>query len=177
MFNMSQPLINLRQVAYVVPDLDTALKYWVEVLKAGPFFKLDHAPLEHKRYRGAQNDVDISLALGYSGDLQIELIQQHNDVPSVFKEFLDTGRQGVHHIGLMPADYQATLDYYRSLGHEVAFECDFGGAELTYVDTLHSLGHFVELWDNHDNFKGLFTMIADAAKEWDGTDPIRSMPG
>lgn len=121
--------------------------------------------------------MDISLALGYSGDLQIELIQQHNNAPSVYQEFLDAGRQGVHHIGIMPNDYKATLDHYRSLGHEAAFECDFGGAELTYVDTLSALGHFVELWDNHDNFKGLFTMIEDAAKDWDGKNPVRPMPG
>ena len=133
--------------------------------------------LDNKRYRGEASDVDISLALGYSGELQIELIQQNNDAPSVYKEFLDAGLQGVHHIGLMPTDYKATLDYYRSLGHEAAFECDLGGAELTYFDTVDSLGHFIELWDNHIAFKGLFTMIEDAAKGWVGKDPVRPMPG
>lgn len=173
---MTQPLINLRQIAYVVPDLDEALKYWTEVQKAGPFFRLDHAPLTNKRYRGKETDVDISIAMGYSGDLQIELIQQNNDANSVFKEFLDQGRQGVHHIGVMPEDYKAAIEFYRAQGHEAAFECDFGGAELTYVDTLDSLGHFVELWDNHDNFKGLFTMIEEASKNWDGKDPVRAIP-
>jgi len=31
---------------------------------------------------------------GNSGDLQIELIQQRNDAPSMYKEFLDSGRRG-----------------------------------------------------------------------------------
>lgn len=170
-------MINLRQVAYVVKDLDEALDYWTRVMKAGPFYKLEHAPLTNKLYRGATTDVDIDLAIGYSGELQIELIQQNNDVPSVFKEFLDTGRTGIHHIGLMPEDYSATLTHYVDLGHGPAFEADFGGAKLTYIDTLDSLGHFIELWDDHDNFKGLFEMIKAEANAWDGIDPIRKMPG
>lgn len=116
-------MINLRQVAYAVPDIDAALPYWTGVLKAGPFFKLEHAPLTDRKNRGASgSDVDLTLALGYSGDLQIELIQQNNDAPSVFKEFLDAGRQGMHHIGIMPQDYEAALAIYRSQGHEPAFE-------------------------------------------------------
>lgn len=175
---MSQPLTQMRQVAYVVSEIDVALQYWVEVMNAGPFFKLEHAPLANQRYRGATgSDVDVTLAMGLSGDLQIELIQQHNDAPSVFKEFLDEGRHGIHHIGLMPADYAATMDRYHASGLETAFECDFGGADLAYFDMLDSLGHFVELWDNHENFTGLFTMIEEAAKDWNGEDPVRPMPG
>lgn len=173
---MTQPLNTLRQVAYVVRDLDASLKYWVDTLEVGPFFKLEHAPLDNKKYRGAPSDVDITIAIGNSGAIQIELIQQNNDAPSVFKEFLDAGRQGVHHVGLMPTDYQAALAHYRSLGHEAAFECDLGGAELTYVDTVASVGHFTELWANHDAFKGLFSMIEDAAKGWDGQHPVRPFP-
>ncbi len=45
---MSQPLICWRQVAYVIPDLEAALQYWTDVLKAGPFFKLDHALLDNE---------------------------------------------------------------------------------------------------------------------------------
>lgn len=174
---MTPPMTNLRQVAYVVKDLDEALDYWTRVMKAGPFYKLEHAPLTNKLYRGAATDVDIDLAIGYSGELQIELIQQNNDVPSVYKEFLDAGRSGIHHIGIMPEDYAAALAYHADLGHAPAFEADFGGAKLTYIDTLDSLGHFIEFWDNHDNFKGLFEMIKAETDAWDGKDPIRQMPG
>ena len=105
---MTQPLYTVRQLAYVVRDLDAALKYWTEVLKVGPFFRFDHCPLLDQRYYGKPSNTDVTLALGNSGDLQIELIYQHNDEPSVYKEFLDAGRVGVHHFGMMPVDYQAT---------------------------------------------------------------------
>ncbi len=173
---MTQPLYTLRQLAYVVRDLDVALAYWIDVLKVGPFFLFEHCPLENQIYRGNPSNVDVTLALGNSGDVQIELIFQHNDAGSVYKEFLDAGKEGVHHFGLMPVDYHATCQQYRDLGHAAAFECTVGGAALTYFDTLDKVGHFIELWDNDDVFKDLFTLVENAAKEWDGSDPVRPGP-
>lgn len=173
---MSQPLYTVRQLAYVVRDLDAALKYWTETLKVGPFFLFEHCPLDNQIYRGSPSNVDVTLALGNSGALQIELIYQNNDEPSVYKEFLDAGREGVHHFGMMPVDYPATCAHYRALGHEAAFVSDIGGAELTYFDTVDAVGHFIELWDNNDTFKNLFTLVEDAATGWDGKDPVRPGP-
>jgi hypothetical protein len=173
---MSQPLYTVRQLAYVVRDMDAALKYWTEVLKVGPFFMFEHCPLDNQRYRGQPANVDVNLALGNSGALQIELIYQNNNAPSVYKEFLDAGREGVHHFGMMPVDYAATCAQYEALGHEAAFQCDIGGAELTYFDTVAKLGHFIELWDNNSIYKDLFALVEDAAIGWDGKDPVRPGP-
>ena len=173
---MSQPLYTVRQLAYVVRDLNAALKYWTEVLKVGPFFVFEHCPLSNQMYRGSPANVDVTLALGNSGALQVELILQHNDSPSVYKEFLDAGREGVHHFGLMPTDYAATCAQYNALGHEAAFVCDIAGAELTYFDTVATVGHFVELWEHKSIFTDLFDMVEDAAKDWNGKDPVRPGP-
>ena len=173
---MSQPLYTVRQLAYVVRDMDAALKYWTEVLKVGPFFLLEHCPLDNQRYRGKPANADVNIALGNSGALQIELIYQNNDSPSVYKEFLDAGREGAHHFGMMPTDYAATCAQYKDLGHEAAFECDIGGAELVYFDTVDAVGHFVELWENNSVFKDLFDIVEEAAVGWDGKDPVRPSP-
>ena len=70
---MTQPLHTVRQLAYVVRDMDAALKYWVDVLKVGPFYLFEHCPLRNQRYRGNPSNVDVTLALGNSGALQIEV--------------------------------------------------------------------------------------------------------
>ena len=173
---MSQPLYTIRQLAYVVRDLEAALEYWTEVLGAGPFFIFEHCPLSNQLYRGNSANVDVTLALGNSGALQIELIYQHNDAPSVYKEFLDASHEGVHHFGLMPSDYRTTCAEYSARGHEAAFVCDIAGAELTYFDTENTIGHFVELWERKSIFIDLFDLVEDAAKNWDGKDPIRPGP-
>ena len=173
---MTQPLYTVRQLAYVVTNMDAALTYWTETLKVGPFFLFEHCPLKDQVYRGKPGSVDVDIALGNSGALQIELIYQRNDAGSVYKEFLDAGRVGVHHFGLMPEDYKAACAQYAALGHEAAFECTVGGADLVYFDTVDTIGHFTELWDNHAVFKDLFMQIENAAAGWDGSDPVRPGP-
>ena len=134
----------------------------------------EHAALEHQRYRGGASEADVTLAVGNSGDTQIELIFCENDAPSVYKEFLDAGRTGVHHVGLMPEDYAAACAQYRALGFEAAFECSIGGTDLVYFDTVDTLGHFTELWDNSDTFREFQRRVKAAAYDWDGSDPIRT---
>lgn len=173
---MTQPLGTIRQLAYVVKDLDAALDYWVNTMKAGPFYKMEHINLENQKYYGEPTNADISVALGNSGDLQIELIVQHNEAKSVYKDFLDAGRQGVHHMALMPEDYPATYEQYLSSGHKPAFELSLGGAPVVYFDALDTVGHYIELWDNNSVFKDMFMLVEEAAKGWDGSDPVRAMP-
>ena len=174
---MTQPLDTIRQVAYVVRDLDAALKYWVDVLHVGPFFLFENFVLEDQKHRGKPANVDLTLALGNSGNVQIELMIQNNpEEPSVYMEFLDAGRIGVHHFGLMPPDYAAACAHYRELGYEPAFEGKVAGADLVYFDTVDAIGHFTEFWDNSDVYKNLFATIENAAQGWDGKDPVRMPP-
>jgi len=168
------PLGSVSQVAYVVEDLDRALEYWIKVMDAGPFFVFEHPRLENQRYRGQPSTAEIALAVGNSGDTQIELIVCKNDAPSIYREFLDAGRVGVHHVGLMPPDYDAAQARYRALGIEIAFECAIAGTHLIYYDTVAELGHFTEIWEKSPSFLEFQRSVRAAARHWDGRDPIRS---
>ena len=77
---------------------------------------------------------------------------------------------------MMPENYDEMCAHYRALGHEAAFECTVGGAPLVYFDTVDTVGHFIELWDNNEVFKELFMLVENAAKGWDGKDPVRPGP-
>ena len=163
----------IRQVAYVVEDMDVALKYWTEFIGAGPFFMFRHSQMDDQKYRGGTSNVDVSLAVGNSGDVQIELIQCENEAPSVYREFLDAGRVGVHHVGLMPESYEEAWRDYQSMGFEPAFECNISGTSLVYFDTVNAVGHFTELWQKSDAFIDFMNFVKDASVNWDGTDPVR----
>jgi hypothetical protein len=54
----------IKQIAYVVDDLDAAIARWVEVVRAGPFFRIDGASVAAGRYRGQRVEADPSLAAG-----------------------------------------------------------------------------------------------------------------
>src|SRR5512140_1548304 len=91
----------IKQIAYVVDDLDTAIEDWVRLAHAGPFFRIDDVQVEGVRYRGVPADAKLSIALGNSGGVQIELIQQRDGGPSIYRE----RRGGVHHLAMLARDF------------------------------------------------------------------------
>ena len=171
-----QPLHTIRQLGYVVSDLDEALKYWVDVVGAGPFFIIEHCAIRDQIYRGQPAAVDVDIALGNSGDVQIELICQHNDVASIYNETSPAGHVGLHHFGIMPANFELAKAKFRERGCEEAFSCTVSRAELAYFDTRKHVGHFTELWENSNVFNDVGFLVEDAAKNWDASNPIRPMP-
>jgi len=164
------------QLAYVPADFDGALKYWIEVMGAGPFFALDHVKLEGAKYRGAPSDIDFSMVLGHWGDLQIELIRQHNDAPSIYKAWRDDGHEGLHHVCILVDDMAHARDVCAAAGAQVAQEgLVSGGGEVIYVDTGGGPGTLVEMLKPGPGGPAFFAMIREAARGWDGSEPLRRL--
>jgi hypothetical protein len=174
-----QPLNTVRQLGYVVTDLDVAVQYWVNTMGAGPFFLIKHCALKNQHLRGrpVDVDVDVDIALGNNGDVQIELIFQRNsEVASVYNESSPSGHVGLHHFGLMPSDYQKARKQYSEQGFAIAFEATVSGAELVYFDTRAAIGHYTELWERSEVFDDVARLVEAAAVGWDGNDAFRPMP-
>ena len=164
----------IRQNGYVVSDIEAAMRHWVEVLGIGPWFYVEHAPITDFHYRGTPSDVDVSIALANSGSLQIELIQQRNDAPSLYKDFTDAGNEGLQHIAYWTEHYQTDRARLLRLGYQVGHEGKTGAyGPFCYFLTETHPGTVVEISDIGGPKKQLFEVIAAAAKAWDGTDPIR----
>ena len=162
----------IKQLAYVVDDLDTAVARWVEVLGAGPFFRLDAIRVDESRYRGVEMPTAVSLAIGNSGGVQIELIAPGDGAPSIYREL----PRGVHHVAVLARDFEAESERLGRLGHPVALALSLPGVcRVRYHDTLAVFGHFVELWESTDAMRALLEMVEQAARDWDGTDPVRRL--
>jgi Glyoxalase/Bleomycin resistance protein/Dioxygenase superfamily len=82
------------QNGYVVRDIEKAMKFWTEVQCVGPFFYIPSVKTDWFRYRGADSPVEMSIALANAGDLQIELIQQRNDAPSMYLQVPNATNNG-----------------------------------------------------------------------------------
>jgi hypothetical protein len=164
------------QLAYVPADFEGALKFWTETMGAGPFFALNHVQLEDVKYRGEPAEIDFSMALGYWGDIQIELIRQHNDAPSIYKAWRDEGREGLHHVCILVGDMAVARAACASSGAAVAQEGMLaGGGEVIYVDTGGGPGTMVEILQPGPGTAGFFAMMREAARGWDGRDPLRTL--
>jgi hypothetical protein len=162
----------IKQIAYVVDDLDAAIMNWVELAHAGPFFRIDDVRVEDMRYRGVPAEATLSIAVGNSGGVQIELIQQRDGTPSVYREI----RRGVHHLAMLARDFEGESVRLERLGSPVAFALTLPGiCRVHYHDTLARFGHFLELWESTEAMRGMLEMVEAAARDWDGKDPIRRL--
>jgi hypothetical protein len=161
------------QAAWVVEDLDKSVQRWLTTTKVGPFFMIRHVKAEQILYRGRPATLDFSTAIVQAGPIQIELIEQHNDGPSAYRDVFPQGREGFHHMCMMTHSFDSELERHRLEGSEVATQGVFGDMRFAYVDTRPRIGHMTEIIENRASIRDFFKIIADGAADWDGTDPIR----
>lgn len=176
---MSRLFGPIRQNGYVVRDIQAAMAHWIDVLQVGPWFYIDRVKTDWFRHRGQDSTVEMSIALANAGDLQIELIQQRNDAPSMYKEFLDAGHEGLQHVAFWSTDYQSLYDRALAQDYKLGHEGQIGGEQgrFAYFDTgapadLHA-GTVIEISDISGNKGRFFDHVRKCAQDWDGTDPIR----
>ncbi len=164
------------QNAFVPKDFDAALRWWIDVMGVGPFFHIPSVALEEVRYKGQASDIQFEMAIGYWGDVQIELIRQLNDAPSIYKAWLDQGLEGLHHTLTLVDDMDNARALVAAAGGEVLQEAKVpGGGEVIYVDLGGGTGTMLELLRPSAGGREFFAMMRAAAKDWDGSDPIRRL--
>jgi catechol 2,3-dioxygenase-like lactoylglutathione lyase family enzyme len=175
---MSRIFGEIRQNGYVVRDIEAALRHWTETLGVGPFFYFARAAIDDFRYRGVPSPLEVSIALANSGSLQIELIQPRNDAPSMYRDFLAAGHEGLQHVACWTGDFDAELARCEQAGYRVAQSGCIGEAgRFVYFDTETHAGSVVELSEISGVKGRFFRHVAACAADWDGRDPVRPMPG
>ena len=176
---MSRVFGEVRQNGYVVRDIESAMKHWTTQLGVGPFFYFEHAPVRRFRYRGAASPLDVSIALAQSGSLQIELIQQRNQAPSMYREFLEAGHEGLQHLAYWTRDFDADLERFEARGYRVG-QCGESGGEdgrFVYFETEAHPGTVIELSEISGAKGRFFEHIAEVSAAWDGSAPVRPLGG
>jgi hypothetical protein len=164
----------IQQWAYVVNDVEAACAKWTEMTGAGPFYVSLHHEGTHT-YRGEASKPDLSYAFGSVGDVHVQLIQQHCDTPSVYRELFAHGKEGFHHFALLVPDFAAERARFAASGCPVVTEL-VSAARVCYVDARSWLGAFVELYEDNAPLRKIFASWNEEHARWDGrTDPIRKL--
>ena len=164
------------QNGYVVRDIRAAMDHWVKVMGVGPWYYIPKVKTDYFRHRGQDSAMEMSVALANSGDLQIELIQQRNDAPSMYRDFLANGPEGLQHVSTWPADYEGTVKRALAAGHRIGQQGESNRGPFAYFDTEgRHRGTCMEIAAYTEVRKRQFDAIEAAARAWDGkTDPIRT---
>jgi hypothetical protein len=165
----------LFQLGFVVDDLLGTAARWAHVFGVGPFHVLPRveAPCT---YRGTESAMDVQVALAQAGPVQIELIEQHCDRPSVYRDLVAKGESGLHQLCTVTRDYDGKKAHYERLGYELACEVRAQlaqGQRVAYFDTFDDFGFFTEVIEETPGFLESLAVMAQTCAEWDGRDPVR----
>lgn len=163
---MNQP--DIVQHAWVVPDLDAAIHHWHRTLGVGPFLVNRNLQISEPLYRGRPRAVAFSTAVAQSGSIQIELVEQHDDLPSAFRDTVPIGRTAFHHVAIVAPDFDEALRSYA--GVDIASQGSFGDIRFVYLDTSATLGAMLEILEDRPGIRAFFGAIRKANERWDG-DP------
>jgi hypothetical protein len=165
------------QVSFVVKDVYESIRAFGELCGIGPWFVFEHVPMKELMYRGSPVTMDFTVAAAYSGSMMFELIQQHDEVPSAYRDVVAMRGYGFHHLAISSDAYEQDLARLRMLGFAIANEgtspVDHGGGRAAYIDTTARLPGMIELLEVVPELTDALSELEAAAANWDGRDPIR----
>ena len=168
----------VRQLAYAVQDVEAAALAHHRRFGSGPFFVLRHVALASSIHRGVERPFDHSSAYGQWGEVMVELVQQHNPHPSAVHDMYPhgSGREGLHHAALFVDNLDAAIAQFQAQGMPLAQHCvTQTGTAFAFVDAREQMGHMLELYEPTPQLTGFYDFVAEAAREWDGRDPVREL--
>jgi methylmalonyl-CoA/ethylmalonyl-CoA epimerase len=115
------------QVGFVVKNLEESMAMYGPLF--GPFKTMDGS-VEGAILRGESKDVKLKIAFGKTGDLEIELIEWLEG-ESPHSEFIQAGKEGMHHIRFRVDDCDGAIGkaesigfktiWYKALGEDIKF--------------------------------------------------------
>jgi methylmalonyl-CoA/ethylmalonyl-CoA epimerase len=121
-------LPQIDQVGFVVRSLDEAKARYGALF--GPFTDFDGS-VDAATYRGRVADARLAITCGRSGDVEMEFIEWQSG-ESPHREFIEAGREGMHHIRYRVEDADAWVERLAPLGYRPIWYKQFS-ADTTFV--------------------------------------------
>jgi hypothetical protein len=95
-------------------------------------------------YRGNETLNSIKLGAVQYNKINIELIQPLGG-KNIYQEFIDSGREGFHHIGMYVDDLDASIDNFKENGINPIQLGQIVKMHYAYMDTEDTFGIIIEL--------------------------------
>jgi len=140
-------LPEIEQIAFVVEDVDSAVRTHHEVLGIGPWRIYRHGPSDftESSYYGEPVELDIDVAIAEVGDTMYELIAPGNGT-NCYQAHLDVHGEGLHHVAYFSWSERETYDVVERLtdaGVQVMQRGVVHGTEFWYFDLRAELNGLV----------------------------------
>lgn len=144
-------LKTITQIGVVVPDLEAAMEGMRQIFGVEPA-RFGRTPGSNKFYKGQPGDFAAKMAFYDFANIEIELVEpQEGD--SIWKEFLDSGKCGLHHLRFSVDSMEDTMKDMRERGAEVVMESEsvrqIPGLRWAYFDTEKALDWTIEVLNEY----------------------------
>jgi 4-hydroxyphenylpyruvate dioxygenase-like putative hemolysin len=140
-FNLGN--LKVEQLSYVYKDIKKQAKIMEELYGVPTFAQMENITHQDATFRGKEVTITLDYAFSRLLNVQIEL-QQLKSGESLFKEFIDEGKEGLHSIGIYVEDLQAFIDEFKKRGIEVLQTGKVGKQWFAYFDTEKTFGILLE---------------------------------
>ncbi|TFG07783.1 MAG: hypothetical protein EU539_04080 [Promethearchaeota archaeon] len=134
--------LKIEQLGYVFKDVEKQAKI-METIYGMPKFAIMEDRDNIMTYRGKESKVSLKLAISRFNDLQIELIQVLEG-ESIYKEFIDSGREGLQHLSYFIEDLDSYIEAFKKAGFQMINYGHLGRQRYAYFDTEDSFGIILE---------------------------------
>lgn len=165
----------IMQHGYVVHDVAEAAHRWAERVGAGPFYVLEHLVMDHYVYRGLPTPLELRLAFGYWGPIQIELIQPLNAAETLYSDALRHSAGILNHCATVVADIDGLLAARQLQDRVLHAGAMPTGVRFVYLERYLPDGCHLELIQAPQSTLAAFGGMQAAAQHWNGERPLRPM--
>ena len=143
--------LKVDQLGFVYKDIEKQARIFESLFNV-PKFALIPEFNNVVKYRGKDSNVRTKICISRQFDTQLEL-NQHIEGDCLYKEFLDQGREGLHHISLFVDDLDSYIEYFKGKGYDVIYAGSIGKQDWAYFNTEETLGLFLEIQETRKRRK------------------------
>jgi len=162
----------IRQVAWIVADLEASVANWQRVSGVGPWTCFMNVAMRG-RLRSEAVTVRMHVALGYQDDMEIELIQPLGDGPSPYRSAAGVPLIGMHHVAWFCDDVAADVARAQARGLHPCFEAANEVTRVAYLEDPREPGLLLEFIEMNAVMRAGFEARLAAARAWTGSAPIQ----
>jgi hypothetical protein len=162
----------IRQIAWVVRDLEESVAHWRRVSGLGPWTVFRNVAMAGQ-LDGRPAKVRMHVALGYQGDMEIELIEDLGAGASPYRSPDGAPLVGMHHVGWFSDDVLADVVRGRERGMQVKFEAANEVTRVAYLEDPHEPKLLFEFIEMNAAMRAGYAARLEASRTWDGQNPLQ----
>ena len=134
------------QVGILVRNIEKAIKFYSTLLDFNGKVNI----VEQTNtvfYKEKEATFKMKKIMQYFGGKQFEIIELLESTGDhLYSEFLKEGKEGIHHLGIYTKKADELIEYYKNeYDIRVIQTGKYGKVKFDYLDTIESLGFYLEL--------------------------------